>query len=620
MAEAAPPLGAVDAHYLGSLYTVAALDGQTKHHLEETIRAVACDAKTFCVMCVGHNKGWEEAASAFARQAVRLGTASAALFEAGGGGWEDVTAPDADWRLVQRRAAPTARRPAPGRPGAAMASADMGAKQLQADKLMQKAGRFWQASLLEFRLKPDWEAAAPLFEQAGTLYKQVGQLEKARAAFEKAAQSQEKIGSVWHAAKHLETCGALSASLGQHEAMADFYRQAGQFFAQAGRIGAAADALARGAKALEAAAPGDAAALYGEALELYEGDAKAGQAGDVFRQAIALAARRCAWQDAVGLLMRFGEACDTAGARGSQAKAYLGAIVVWLHAGEPRQAWQVFQDVLGVEAFSKSEEAFAADALFLAYAAGDAERVRGVVQCFKALDNQVARLAVRLPAGDLAAHARAVSAVMGGRDPDKSAEQEEEEELLPAAAAAQQQRLARPHSAPARGELLKVRWPEPRSAPATRTACLPSADAEARRAAPAARALRAPQRRAGPVDAPPVWTLDQIAGLAFGVRRAGARPCGVRRQRPCGAAGAWPAALSAAPRATRPAAQGLMAAFYFGAQYVDVFVARQQRRELGLCEACGGVYEPASCSQAQCPMRHSGGGQQQQGQQQQGPE
>jgi hypothetical protein len=66
----------------------------------------------------------------------------------------------------------------------------------------------------------------------------VGQLEKARAAYERAAQSQEKIGSVWHAAKHLELCGAISKDLGQHEQMADFYRQAGSYFAQAGRISA----------------------------------------------------------------------------------------------------------------------------------------------------------------------------------------------------------------------------------------------------------------------------------------------------------------------------------------------------------------------------------------------
>eukprot|EP00775_Hariotina_reticulata_P009253 gene9253-9419_t len=101
MAEAAAELSTIDAHYLGSLYTVAALDGQTKQHIEETIRSVACDAKNFCIMCVGHNKGWEEAASAFAKQAVRLGTASAALFELAGSSWDDVTSPDTEWRLVE---------------------------------------------------------------------------------------------------------------------------------------------------------------------------------------------------------------------------------------------------------------------------------------------------------------------------------------------------------------------------------------------------------------------------------------------------------------------------------------------------------------------------------------
>jgi len=40
-------------HITGSLYTVAALDGQTRTHLEECIRNVACDTANFCVMCVG---------------------------------------------------------------------------------------------------------------------------------------------------------------------------------------------------------------------------------------------------------------------------------------------------------------------------------------------------------------------------------------------------------------------------------------------------------------------------------------------------------------------------------------------------------------------------------------
>lgn len=50
--------------------------------------------------------------------------------------------------------------------------------------------------------------------------------------------------------------------------------------------------------------------------------------------------------------------------------------------------------------------------------------------CFKHMDTQLARLAVKLPQGDVAQQGRAAAAVMGGRDPNKTAEQEEEEELL----------------------------------------------------------------------------------------------------------------------------------------------------------------------------------------------
>jgi hypothetical protein len=42
----------------------------------------------------------------------------------------------------------------------------------------------------------------------------------------------------------------------------------------------------------------------------------------------------------------------------------------------------------------------------------------------------VARLAVKLPQGDLAGQARTLAAVQGGRDPNKTEEQQEEEELL----------------------------------------------------------------------------------------------------------------------------------------------------------------------------------------------
>eukprot|EP00195_Chlamydomonas_chlamydogama_P010681 CAMPEP_0202905084 /NCGR_PEP_ID=MMETSP1392-20130828/32444_1 /ASSEMBLY_ACC=CAM_ASM_000868 /TAXON_ID=225041 /ORGANISM="Chlamydomonas chlamydogama, Strain SAG 11-48b" /LENGTH=221 /DNA_ID=CAMNT_0049593019 /DNA_START=204 /DNA_END=869 /DNA_ORIENTATION=- len=88
-------LGDVDAHLYGSLYTVAALDGQTRQHIEECLLEVVDDAKNYCVMCVGHNKGMEEAASSFAKQAVKLKTASAALLQCAAASWADVLRPHA---------------------------------------------------------------------------------------------------------------------------------------------------------------------------------------------------------------------------------------------------------------------------------------------------------------------------------------------------------------------------------------------------------------------------------------------------------------------------------------------------------------------------------------------
>lgn len=55
---------------------------------------MSCLVVLDCIICA-------QAASAFAKQAVRLSTASAALFETAGPTWEDVTAQDADWTLVQ---------------------------------------------------------------------------------------------------------------------------------------------------------------------------------------------------------------------------------------------------------------------------------------------------------------------------------------------------------------------------------------------------------------------------------------------------------------------------------------------------------------------------------------
>ncbi|CAI7877575.1 unnamed protein product [Closterium sp. NIES-53] len=76
------------ARFLGSFYTVAAMDGQTARHLHEIVVQLAPDSAD-TVMCMGHNRGWEEAASEFCGEWVELKTANAALLES--------KRPHADW-------------------------------------------------------------------------------------------------------------------------------------------------------------------------------------------------------------------------------------------------------------------------------------------------------------------------------------------------------------------------------------------------------------------------------------------------------------------------------------------------------------------------------------------
>lgn len=88
MKECIPEFGDAEVHFLGSFYSVSAMDGQTAQHLEQTICSYARD-DNFTVMCMGHNRGWEEAASILSGLSIELKTANAALLETLGSSWSE---------------------------------------------------------------------------------------------------------------------------------------------------------------------------------------------------------------------------------------------------------------------------------------------------------------------------------------------------------------------------------------------------------------------------------------------------------------------------------------------------------------------------------------------------
>jgi hypothetical protein len=79
-------------------------------------------------------------------------------------------------------------------------------------------------------------ARCPCVSDASPLpCQQANNLEKAKLAYDKASTAQERMGSPWHAAKHLETCGDLAKQLEQWEEVALYFKRASQLYLEGGK-------------------------------------------------------------------------------------------------------------------------------------------------------------------------------------------------------------------------------------------------------------------------------------------------------------------------------------------------------------------------------------------------
>lgn len=102
LAEAEPAFGAAPLRVLASLYVAAATDGETAKHLVGQVKLAVSRLTTpapSVVLCVGHNRGWEEAASELTGEAVQLRTASAAVLTSAEASWDAACADAAHWSL-----------------------------------------------------------------------------------------------------------------------------------------------------------------------------------------------------------------------------------------------------------------------------------------------------------------------------------------------------------------------------------------------------------------------------------------------------------------------------------------------------------------------------------------
>ena len=182
-------------------------------------------------------------------------------------------------------------------------------------------------------------------------------------AFEKCAEANEAGSNEWHAGKHLETCAQLAKDIGTPADVVAYAERSCAAYCTAGRSQTGAEALSRCAKLIDEK-DGDAAAqLYLRACEMLEDEDKHVYVADHYRAAGSVYMRMEKYSEAAEVMMRFGAACDTAGQRQSQCKAYLSAVVALLFAGNGVDAQATYADCGDVANFQGSEEQKTAYAL-----------------------------------------------------------------------------------------------------------------------------------------------------------------------------------------------------------------------------------------------------------------
>jgi len=137
--------------------------------------------------------------------------------------------------------------------------------------MVKKATKLLQPSMLALRMKPDWDAAAPLFEEAARIFLRYRAFKDAQYSFERASEGQQRLGSELHAVKHLESAAECASKDKRHEDACNLYKAAYETFASIGKVAMGAAALSRGAKLLADEGKTDLVkSLYELALEAIE--------------------------------------------------------------------------------------------------------------------------------------------------------------------------------------------------------------------------------------------------------------------------------------------------------------------------------------------------------------
>lgn len=301
------------------------------------------------------------------------------------------------------------------------------AKEREGDVEMARGGKCLKTGVFS-RWKPDWCEASAHFEKAATLFRAARAMDKAMDAFARASEAHANLDSAFMAGKHLESAAIIARDIVKDQSKAaTFFENASRVHLEAANVDAAAEALSKGGRAVEQQNPSRGCEMLIRACDLFddveEQNSRVNAVETIKTVCTALKqmqrsphARASPLLQAVSYLIRTANEKT----RGSQlrraaellekqaalhamldsphnvARCELSVVVVRLAADDFEGAIDSHERAVAIPGgYAASDDAFAATALFDAYASQNEEALKACTsnQIYNFLENQVSTYA-----------------------------------------------------------------------------------------------------------------------------------------------------------------------------------------------------------------------------------
>jgi len=249
-----------------------------------------------------------------------------------------------------------------------------------------------------FKWSPDYDTAASEYTKAATNFKLAGSAEKAQDAYIKASQMQEKLGSLFHAAKLLTQAAGIASDLKNLEEAVTLMQRACSLYREHGAPDTAALTISKAAKMCETGLPSKATEMYLLAAELCENDEKLRDSADHLNNAVRMELKQKKYKEAATIMKQRCELFKKLQNPNNAHQLTLCMAIVYLAAGDFMQAETAFKDGFEVDRFGDSDEAMYTEQFLKAFQEYDAELLNQTKSAplVKYLDTEIARLAKTL--------------------------------------------------------------------------------------------------------------------------------------------------------------------------------------------------------------------------------